>query len=224
MCLKKAYNHVNAQDRNSFSSKHPIKADTVRVITRYSNQQAEIRQILNKLWPLLSADPIIRKCVREVPEITFRRVPSLKDHLVHSHFDTVSLSGTNAIYGTFPCGHCDICQFIDQKSKFKLPNGKWHSIKFRVTFQTPGDIYMAQCVCTVTSTLGTPIDCFFKRIRDHIKPIGKKKMDTAISRHVGIYHDFNPNVIKFLALEHVPLSSRGGSVDKMLLQLEARWI
>lgn len=49
-------------------------------------------------------------------------------------------------------------------------------------------------------------------------------MDTAISRHVAIYHEFNPNVIRFMALEHVPLDSRGGSVYKTLLQHEALWI
>lgn len=49
-------------------------------------------------------------------------------------------------------------------------------------------------------------------------------MDTASSRHVGIQDDFNPHTIKFLALEHVPLDARGGSVDRTLLQIEARCI
>lgn len=195
----------------------------MRVITRYSNQHAEIRNILNKLWLLLSADPIAVKYIREFPEITFRRVPSLKDRLVHSHFDNVPLPTTQINTGTDPCDQCDVCEFVDHKSQFKLPNGTWHSIKFRVTCQTPSVIYLAQCLCG-GFCIGKTKRQFFKQIREHIKPIRKKKMDTAISRHVGLYYNYNPNVIRFLALEHVPLDSRGGSVDSTLLQLEARWI
>lgn len=71
--------------------------------------------------------------------------------------------------------------------------------------------------------MGRQSASFLKEL-DHIKLNKKRKMDTAISRHVGIYHEFNPHFIRFLALEHVPLDSRGVSVDRILLQLEARWI
>lgn len=64
---------------------------------------------------------------------------------------------------------------------------------------------------------------FYKLIRDHIKPILKFRMESAIGRHVRIHHQYNPNIIKFMALEHIPLHARAGSVDKTLLQLEARW-
>lgn len=65
---------------------------------------------------------------------------------------------------------------------------------------------------------------FLKLIRVHIKPILKNKMEMAISRHVGLFHGFDPKIITFMALEHVQFHPRGGSVDKTLLQLEARWI
>lgn len=49
-------------------------------------------------------------------------------------------------------------------------------------------------------------------------------MTTAVSRHVGLEHNFDINMIKFTALEHVPIHVRGGSIDHTLLQLETRWI
>lgn len=48
-------------------------------------------------------------------------------------------------------------------------------------------------------------------------------METPMSRHVGLFHDFSLNTIKFIALEHIPPDVRGGSNDQKLLQLEARW-
>lgn len=49
-------------------------------------------------------------------------------------------------------------------------------------------------------------------------------METPISRHVGLFHGFSLDTIKFMALEHIPPDGRGWSNDQKLLQLESRWI
>lgn len=211
------------ETRYYFQLNPPKKSDTVRLITRYSSQHREIRNIITKFWPLLFADPVVSKHINPFPEITYRRVPSLKDRLVHSHFQDTSKNKKSSHIGISPCGKCDICRYVENTSQFLLPNGQWHLIKFNATCQTPGIIYLAQCICG-GFYVGKTKRPFYKRIRDHIKPILKKQMDTAIARHVGLYHNFNPRTIKFYALEHVPLDERGGSVDRTLLQLEARWI
>lgn len=64
----------------------------------------------------------------------------------------------------------------------------------------------------------------FCRIRDHVSLIAKHKMETPISRHVGLYHNFNLNSICFFSLEHIPHYEWGGDIDRKLLQLETRWI
>lgn len=178
-----------------------------------------MRNILKRFRPLLSADPTIQFFVKEYPEITFKHVLSLRDRLVHSRFNAAAVSKTALRGGTSPFGHCDICKYVDNKQKCKLPNGKWHSTKALVTCQTEGVIYLAQWLC-----VGKTKQPFYVSIRDHIKPILKKKIVTANSRHVGIHHKFDPSVNKFLALDHVPLDLRGGSVDGTQIQLEVRWI
>lgn len=65
---------------------------------------------------------------------------------------------------------------------------------------------------------------FFCRIRDHISLIQKKRMETPISRHVGLQHNFDSSCLHFFALEHIPPGDRGGDYDKLLLQKEACWI
>lgn len=48
-------------------------------------------------------------------------------------------------------------------------------------------------------------------------------MTIDISHHVGLEHNFDINMIKFAALEHVSTHVRGGGIDRALLQLETRW-
>lgn len=132
-----------------------------------------------------------RSCYQKVhqivPVITFKRVKSIKDRVVHSHHNPVSTT-VPALTGTFSCGACDICSFISNKSDILLPNGMTHSIKHRVTCQTPGVVYIMQCQCECYYISKTKCP-FFKRIRDHVGPIAKQKMARAVSTQVGLYHN-----------------------------------
>lgn len=106
-CLKKAFNRANEQNRNSliFSNKQIKKPDNVRVITQYSCQHQQFRCILKKFWPLLVADPTVSKHINNIPEVTFKRAPSLRDRLVRSHFRTTQPSSELTNCGTFPLRH-----------------------------------------------------------------------------------------------------------------------
>lgn len=85
--LKKAYNKANKQDINSFIFKQIQKLKSTSK-SNYSRQYTKIRNALCKFWPLLTADPTISKLIKSYPEITYKQVPSLRDHLVKSHFQT----------------------------------------------------------------------------------------------------------------------------------------
>lgn len=80
-----------------------------------------------------------------------------------------------------------------------------------------------KCFCG-TFYIGKTKQPLFCRIRDHVSLIAKYKMETPISRHVGLCHNFNLNSICFFSLEHIPHHERGGDIDRKLLQLETRWI
>lgn len=57
-----------------------------------------------------------------------------------------------------------------------------------------------------------------------INSLKKRRMETPISHHVGLFHGFSSHTIKCMALEHIPTDVRGGCNDQKLLQLESRWI
>lgn len=125
--------------------------------------------------------------------------------------------------GTFPCGACDICPFMSNSKEVVLPNGRTHLIKHRVTCKTIRIVYLASCSCGCFY-VGKTKRPFLKRIRDHIVPLYKRLSTTALNRHVAREHHYDPDVIRFAALEHVPPHIRGGDIDTILLQMETRWI
>lgn len=181
-----------------------------------------MRDILNKFWPLLTADTVIKKYIKPYPNITYRRSPSLRDRLITSHHSPIQVSSSTT-HGTFPCGKCDICQFIYDSREVPLLNGSTYTIKHTVTCQTVGIVYLATCRCGCYY-VGKTKRPFYICIRDHIKPLYKRTTTTAINRHVALQHDFDPKVICFPTLEHVPVHARGGGIDQKLLQLETMWI
>lgn len=116
---------------------------------------------------------------------------------------------------------CNFCSYIQEGHQVELPNGQFWKIPHRVTCQTPGIVYMMTCQCG-SFYIGKTKCPFFRRIRDHVS--GAKKLETLISRHLALYHNFDLNMIKFCALEHISLSKRGGTIDKYLLQRGSKWI
>lgn len=222
--LKRAYNKVKRLDRKKliFSTKNHKIFQPVRLITQFSKHHNQVRDILNKCWPLLTADRVIKKYIKSYPDITYRRSPSLKDRLITSHHSPIQASPLTT-FGTLPCGKCDVCQFIYDSREILLPNGSTHTIKHTVTCHTVGKVYLAtcRCGCYYVGKTKRPL-CI--RIRDHMKPLYKRTTTTAINRHVALQHDFDPQVIGFTTLEPVPLHVRGGGIDQRLLQLETMWI
>lgn len=107
-------------------------------------------------------------------------------------------------------------------NEVSLPNGQTYRPNFQVTCQTKGIVYFMRCECQRFYIEKTK-RLFHHRIRDHVSLMLKKKMETSISRHIGLYHNFDPLKMKFFALEHVPSHYIGGDIDRVLLQKESKW-
>lgn len=224
-CLKKAYLRAKNQNRASLLHNTSCKKANpgVRLITTYSNQHQQTRDILKKYWYLLMGDEKVAKHLNPYPEITFRRCRSLRDSLVHSHYESHSAKIKETDRGSRPCHQCSYCRYILASRSLLLPNDHLFKPRFAVTCQSIGIVYIMLCECKMFY-IGKTKRPFFCRIRDHVSLIQKKRMETPISRHVGLQHNFDANCLHFFALEHIPPGVRGGDYDKLLLQKEARWI
>lgn len=184
-------------------------------------QLNKIRNVYKQFWYLLTADQKIMKFFKPYPEITYRRSKLLRDTLVTSHHK-IRESVKNKMPDTYPCGKCNFCHFILNAKCVILPNNTTWTPRHRTTCQIIGAVYRMKCFCGAFYIWKSKtVNC---RIRDHVFLIAKHKMETPISRHVGLYHNLNLNSICFFSIEHIPHHEWCGDIDRKLLQLETRWI
>lgn len=130
-CLRKAFNKVSRLPREELLFKHkkvPSDLPSTRVILRHNNQQSEIKIILNRHWPILAEDTVIKQFINEKPAITFRRAASLKDKLVSSELWN-GKSDPCWQGGAFPCSGCSYCTYMLGKSHLILPSGESFVLK-----------------------------------------------------------------------------------------------
>lgn len=50
-------------------------------------------------------------------------------------------------FGTFPCGSCAYCRYMDTRKNIQLPNGWRFNLKHFANCQTMGVVYPLQCGC-----------------------------------------------------------------------------
>lgn len=55
-----------------------------RIVTTFSNEQSQVKLILNKYWHVLTSDPPIGPFISPTPLVTFRRNTSIGDLVVKS--------------------------------------------------------------------------------------------------------------------------------------------
>lgn len=122
--LRKAYNKDLKQPRNTLlypkNSSSSETKPTLRIITWFSSQHQEVRNILNNHWHILQQDSIVKKHVGTRPEITFRWASSLCVRLVLSHYSSALNSGARC----HRCGNCNFCPWLCEDTAFTLPNGE----------------------------------------------------------------------------------------------------
>lgn len=202
-----------------YKPRRETQSRSTRIITKYNRQHGKV---WNVFWYFLTADQKINKFIKSYPEITFKRSKSIKHTMVASHHIGNKVSKIDKP-GTYPCGKCNYCSFILRGENVNLPNNTSWTPRHRITCQSVSAVYIMKCCCGAFY-IGKTKHPYFCRIRNHVSPISKRKMESLISRHMGLYHNHNLKMIGFFALEYIPPHERGGDIDKKLLQIEAKWI
>ena len=227
-CLKKSFQRANGQLRQNLLVKKTKKnstdgSDTLRIITKYHTQHQQTRMILKKFWHLLSIDPHLGPFVPKEPAITYRRASSLRDHLVTSEFKGCFKKDPCKRKGTFTCGGCSICRYINTDREIILPNGRPYRPRHFANCKTLGVIYLLTCHCERFYVGKTKLP-FFKRASRHLHAMRTANPDLPLGGHILLQHEGHFSGVKFLILDRIHPNPRGGDWNKILLQLETRWI
>ncbi|KAM4014425.1 uncharacterized protein ACNLHF_018048 [Anomaloglossus baeobatrachus] len=237
--IKKAYHRAKHSSRNSLLYSQPKSElnEKIRFVTNYCAQIPDIRDCLEKAWPILQADPTLSKIVPEKISITMRRNKNLRDHLIRSHYESNRRDPTflgnfkpNVKMGCFPCGGCVACPNICRESTFTdAKNVKTYEIRKYITCNSRAVIYYATCPCPKIY-IGLTTRQLKVRTREHILGIEAARNATNIEdlktlpRHFAMFHSCNGGSLKVKGIDQIDLGLRGGEISRRLAQLEARWI
>lgn len=151
----------------------------------------------------------------------FRRATSIRDKIVNSEFKN-ELTKIHCKYkGTFMCGTCNFFRFMYTQKNPILPNWKTFYPKHFANCKTIWVIYTLQCGCGCFYVGKTRI--LEEGIQAYSQYAGVQSW-SFLGRHVNSVHGGKFPNVKFLILDQINPSSRGGDWNKTLLQMELQWI
>lgn len=234
--VSKAFQKAYHSDRQELlQPRQRMNERKVRLVTMYNNQWRNIHGIISTHWNVLQLDPRLKRHITDRPTLTARRAANLKDKLVSSHFQrpTTPIGCGNKLKGSYPCGRCNVCQFVTSTVDFENPSlGGLPRVKLKhyINCQTRNVIYALTCPCSRVY-VGQTTQKLKQRIQQHLSNISlaardrtKGKTLTSVASHFLDHHDGKYDRLQVVGLDKVLINIRGRNVGALLLRRESRWI
>lgn len=201
------------------------KTDQPRIncIIEYSPLGKDFSNIIHKHWHIIKSDPSLADL--PPPRVVFKRPPNLNNMLVRAELPPVSQPHflQDIPQGNYRCGHCTQCNFTQKTKTFNHPRtGKSYKIKGVITCNTSNVIYMLKCPCGL-AYIGKTTRPLKTRISEHRSNIRNHDSKSPVATHFSLAHH-NVSTLRYVGIEQIQLSNRGGDVNNKLLQREAFWI
>lgn len=231
--LTTAFERAQSTERNSLLCKNTRKPDnfsdgTIFFSMEYSHLSTQIKNIIYGHWSILNSDPGLRQSISQTPpKIFFKRAKNLKDTLVQSLCpkpQTLNWMPTPPS-GNFKCGHCVHCANTTNTKTFSHPrSGQQIKINGFINCNVTGVVYMLICVCGM-AYVGQTKRALKVRIAEHKAAIRNNNLDYSIAKHYVLAgHGSSPHALRFVGIERVRTSERGGDLIQLLLKREAYWV
>lgn len=147
-------------------------------ITSYSTQHYTIKCIIRKHWHILLNDSVLAPLLPPTPQIVYRGASSIKDKLVQSVLDPLSIASLfHNLVGYFKCGKCCVCRCNSHENRKiqKFTSSVWgrtYTIKPFITCSTTHIVYCLQCPCGL-QYVGRTTRALNIRLNEHISNIMK---------------------------------------------------
>lgn len=125
--------------------------------------------------------------------------------------------------GCYRCVDCSFCHLVSQTKTFQSVVTEYiYSIFDFINYKSTGIIYMCTCPCP-KNYVGKTTRQFRRRIGEHMGNI-RRGDDTPLATHMRLYHPGHEKELKFIGLELIRKSPRGGYFDNKMLRKETQWI
>lgn len=224
-CLERVRN-IQRSDLLTNSARHNRSniIPPVTLVSTYGHISNDLKTIVQRHWHILQSDPNIGNSFQDLPRSCYKRAPSLRDKLVRSHLPASTQSfPPRVLQGNFKCFNCAACNFMLTEKEFThSKTGKTYKVKGRITCLSTFVVYLLTCPCGILY-VGKTKRQLKTRIFEHKCSIRKNDEKSSVARHFqSAGHD--ASMLKFMGLEMVHRSPRGGNRENHLLQREAWYI
>lgn len=197
---------------------------STRCCVRYSPLAHEFKKVIHKHWHIVQTDPRLQNVFTTAPQFVFKRAPNLKDCLVRS--DTCPPPTKPLLSlpdGNYKCGGCAQCSFTHKCKHFSHPHtGKSLPIRGAITCSTTHVVYLIRCPCGL-AYVGKTTRELRTRISEHRSTIRTGDEKSPVAAHFKSA-GHNVSALRYIGVERVDRSPRGGDRGKRLLQRETFWI
>lgn len=226
MVIDQAMERVSCKTRSELLNPAPkMSENVVTFVSEYSTSSKQVKRIINRHWKLLKCDPSLNH-LPERPRFCFKRGKNIRDLVVSSMYQEAPRTNwlTNPVFGNYRCGRCAHCSNTHNTKVFTHPHtGEKHNIKEFINCLSTHVVYMLKCPCGLIY-IGQTKRNLKLRIAEHKAAIRNNNMEYAIARHYKERNHGSASTLKFLGIERVMPSPRGGDIIKQLLKREAYWI
>lgn len=225
--VRQAQRRANQCNRNDLLVKRhkPKSNHQVYFSTRYSKTAMKIKKIIKNNWAILQSDPSIKEVFPNPPSFCFRRAPTLRDKLVHSHLPVKRKTHwLQKLKGNHRCGNCNHCENVAKSCTFvDVFTGQSFTVNAFANCNTTFVVYRLECEC----------GCFYigrtkrrlkDRVAEHKNAIRTKNPAYPMAVHYQQAAHPSVSSLKVMVIEVVPKPLRGGDHLRILLQRETFWI
>ncbi|XP_069473373.1 uncharacterized protein [Ambystoma mexicanum] len=232
---KRGYPHsvlTQAKERSSAISKEQLLTPKVKsketpllYISKYSRQSFQVGRCIKKHWGILHSDPLLQELFPKTPMMAFKRGHNLRDKLVRAEKPPkekqMLLSSRKK--GTYPCLACIHCNNVIKGESVTHPlTGKKYKLKDFATCISTGVVYAIKCPCGKLY-VGQTSRAVKERITEHKSNIRCKNVKSPLARHF-LQSSHTVAQVKYMVLEVVKKSYRGGDYQSTLSRREKYWI
>lgn len=192
---------------------------------KYSPLASEFKHTIHKHWHIIESDEALKKVFPDKPKMIFKRAANLRDTLVKSDMRPqnplpVFLAMPD---GNYKCGNCAQCSYTHKCKFFSHPHtGKNISIRGAITCSTTHVVYLIRCPCGL-AYVGKTTRPLRTRMSEHRSSIRTEDERSPVAAHFK-RAGHAVSALRYIGVERVDQSPRGGDRDKKLLQRETFWI
>ena len=217
---------VSEKDRDSLLSPKPhlCKKQPIVLTTTFSPMSQSIKDAVKKHWHILSSDPIVGHEFINPPIFATKRSSNLRDRLVKTDLATKPTHFLSSpAPGNFPCLNCINCNALIKGDHFLHPHtGTKMKVRGRITCRSTHVVDLLKCPCALCYVGKTKRELRV-RISEHKSSIRNRDERSPVARHFNSA-GHGVCMLRFMGIEVVRSSLRGGDREKKLLQREADWI